>query len=177
MSVKERLGFSAKPTAPVEKVSFYLLLTSSWFSFGISLLSYLANGICYDFSFSLQVFSTSVGLTKTVYNPAALKAVQKSSEEALKKKQVRRTRGNREKSRGWMNRRKATRIVILKRKGSASSFPIITLTGSSKATAGCEEEEAGNTGEAHRDTEGKITYKGGLFYCFDICSSLITSLH
>ncbi|XP_060891630.1 RNA-binding protein 26 isoform X1 [Labrus mixtus] len=34
-----------------------------------------------------KVFSTSMGLTKTVYNPAALKAVQKSSEEALKKKQ------------------------------------------------------------------------------------------
>ncbi|XP_074522908.1 RNA-binding protein 26 isoform X2 [Halichoeres trimaculatus] len=34
-----------------------------------------------------KVFSTSTGLTKTVYNPAALKAVQKSSEEALKKKQ------------------------------------------------------------------------------------------
>lgn len=52
MSVKERLGFSAKPAAPVEKV-----------------------------------FSTSIGLTKTVYNPAALKAAQKTSEEALKKKQ------------------------------------------------------------------------------------------
>lgn len=37
----------------------------------------------------LQVFSTSMGLTKTVYNPAALKAAQKTSEEALKKKQVR----------------------------------------------------------------------------------------
>lgn len=34
-----------------------------------------------------KVFSTSMGLTKTVYNPAALKAAQKSSEEALKKKQ------------------------------------------------------------------------------------------
>uniref|UniRef100_A0A672IN77 RNA binding motif protein 26 n=1 Tax=Salarias fasciatus TaxID=181472 RepID=A0A672IN77_SALFA len=34
-----------------------------------------------------QVFSTSMGLTKTVYNPAALKAAQKTSEEALKKKQ------------------------------------------------------------------------------------------
>ncbi len=30
-----------------------------------------------------------MGLTKTVYNPAALKAAQKTSEEALKKKQVR----------------------------------------------------------------------------------------
>lgn len=29
-----------------------------------------------------------MGLTKTVYNPAALKAAQKTSEEALKKKQV-----------------------------------------------------------------------------------------
>lgn len=52
VSVKDRLGFSAKPAAPVEKV-----------------------------------FSTSMGLTKTVYNPAALKAAQKTSEEALKKKQ------------------------------------------------------------------------------------------
>lgn len=52
LSVKERLGFSAKPTAPVEKV-----------------------------------FTTSMGLTKTVYNPVALKAAQKTSEEALKKKQ------------------------------------------------------------------------------------------
>ncbi|XP_059211138.1 RNA-binding protein 26 isoform X2 [Centropristis striata] len=52
LSVKDRLGFSAKPAAPVEKV-----------------------------------FSTSMGLTKTVYNPAALKAAQKTSEEALKKKQ------------------------------------------------------------------------------------------
>uniref|UniRef100_A0A667XYD6 RNA binding motif protein 26 n=1 Tax=Myripristis murdjan TaxID=586833 RepID=A0A667XYD6_9TELE len=34
-----------------------------------------------------KVFSTSTGLTKTVYNPAALKAVQKTTEEALKKKQ------------------------------------------------------------------------------------------
>uniref|UniRef100_UPI0037E87AE6 RNA-binding protein 26 isoform X2 n=1 Tax=Semicossyphus pulcher TaxID=241346 RepID=UPI0037E87AE6 len=34
-----------------------------------------------------KVFSTSMGLTKTVYNPAALKAVQKTSEEALRKKQ------------------------------------------------------------------------------------------
>jgi len=31
-----------------------------------------------------------MGLTKTVYNPEALKAAQKSSEEAVKKKQVRR---------------------------------------------------------------------------------------
>lgn len=54
----------------------------------------------YDFYFSLQVFSTSVGLTKTVYNPAALKAAQKTSEEALKKKQVRRNGGNSEKG-GW----------------------------------------------------------------------------
>lgn len=51
-SVKERLGFSAKPAAPVEKV-----------------------------------FSTSLGLTKTVYNPVALKVAQKNSEEVLKKKQ------------------------------------------------------------------------------------------
>ncbi|XP_061597266.1 RNA-binding protein 26 isoform X2 [Cololabis saira] len=34
-----------------------------------------------------KVFSTSMGLTKTVYNPAALKSVQRTSEEALKKKQ------------------------------------------------------------------------------------------
>ncbi|XP_041842836.1 RNA-binding protein 26 isoform X2 [Melanotaenia boesemani] len=52
VSVKDRLGFSAKTAAPVEKV-----------------------------------FSTSLGLTKTVYNPAAMKAVQRTSEEALKKKQ------------------------------------------------------------------------------------------
>lgn len=51
-SVKERLGFSAKPAAPVEKV-----------------------------------FSTSLGLTKTVYNPVALKVAQKTSEDVLKKKQ------------------------------------------------------------------------------------------
>ncbi|KAG7482698.1 RNA-binding 26 isoform X1 [Solea senegalensis] len=50
--VKDRLGFSPKPAAPVEKV-----------------------------------YSTSLGLTKTVYNPVALKAAQKTSEEALKKKQ------------------------------------------------------------------------------------------
>nr|XP_019935780.1 PREDICTED: RNA-binding protein 26 isoform X2 [Paralichthys olivaceus] len=52
VSVKDRLGFSSKPAAPVEKV-----------------------------------FSTSMGLTKTVYNPVALKAAQKTSEEAVKKKQ------------------------------------------------------------------------------------------
>lgn len=52
VSVKDRLGFSAKPAAPVEKV-----------------------------------FSTSMGLTKTVYNPVALKAAQKTTEDALKKKQ------------------------------------------------------------------------------------------
>ncbi|XP_054626022.1 RNA-binding protein 26 isoform X2 [Dunckerocampus dactyliophorus] len=51
-SVKERLGFSTKLAAPVEKV-----------------------------------FSTSAGLSKTVYNPAAMKAVQKTTEDALKKKQ------------------------------------------------------------------------------------------
>lgn len=44
--------------------------------------------MCFNF-YLFQVFSTSVGLKKTVYNPAALKAVQKTSEEALKKKQVR----------------------------------------------------------------------------------------
>uniref|UniRef100_A0A7N9APE4 RNA binding motif protein 26 n=1 Tax=Mastacembelus armatus TaxID=205130 RepID=A0A7N9APE4_9TELE len=37
--------------------------------------------------YPFQVFSTSTGLTKTVYNPAALKTAQKTSEEALKKKQ------------------------------------------------------------------------------------------
>lgn len=46
---------------------------------------------------TFQVFSTSMGLTKTVYNPAAMKAAQKSSEEALKKKQVREETGNTEK--------------------------------------------------------------------------------
>uniref|UniRef100_A0A8C5GXH1 C3H1-type domain-containing protein n=1 Tax=Gouania willdenowi TaxID=441366 RepID=A0A8C5GXH1_GOUWI len=35
---------------------------------------------------TVQVFSTSMGLTKTVYNPAAVKAAQRHSEEALKKK-------------------------------------------------------------------------------------------
>lgn len=34
-----------------------------------------------------QVCSTSMGLTKTVYNPAVLKTAQRTSEEALKKKQ------------------------------------------------------------------------------------------
>uniref|UniRef100_A0A8C7YLW2 RNA binding motif protein 26 n=1 Tax=Oryzias sinensis TaxID=183150 RepID=A0A8C7YLW2_9TELE len=34
-----------------------------------------------------KVFSTSTGLTKTVYNPTALKAAQRTSDEALKKKQ------------------------------------------------------------------------------------------
>uniref|UniRef100_A0A3B3DLC9 RNA binding motif protein 26 n=1 Tax=Oryzias melastigma TaxID=30732 RepID=A0A3B3DLC9_ORYME len=38
-------------------------------------------------SVASQVFSTSTGLTKTVYNPTALKAAQRTSEEALKKKQ------------------------------------------------------------------------------------------
>lgn len=33
---------------------------------------------------------------------------------------------------------------------------VICFTGSSEATAGCEEEEAGNTGEAHRDAEGEM---------------------
>ncbi|XP_077395307.1 RNA-binding protein 26-like [Festucalex cinctus] len=51
VSVKERLGFSTKPAAPVEKV-----------------------------------FSTSAGLSKTVYNPAALKAVQKTTDDSVKKK-------------------------------------------------------------------------------------------
>lgn len=37
----------------------------------------------------IKVFSTSMGLTKTVYNPDALRAAQKNSEEVLKKKQVR----------------------------------------------------------------------------------------
>lgn len=44
------------------------------------------------------MFSTYVGLKKTVYNPAALKAVQKTSEDAFKKKQV----GNR---RQWWEKR------------------------------------------------------------------------
>ncbi|MEQ2217044.1 hypothetical protein XENOCAPTIV_005438, partial [Xenoophorus captivus] len=37
---------------------------------------------------SAMVFSTSTGITKTVYNPAARKAAQRTSEEALKKKQL-----------------------------------------------------------------------------------------
>ncbi|XP_028332619.1 RNA-binding protein 26 isoform X2 [Gouania willdenowi] len=56
MSVKDRLDFSVKPVAPVDKASVQ------------------------------SVFSTSMGLTKTVYNPAAVKAAQRHSEEALKKK-------------------------------------------------------------------------------------------
>jgi hypothetical protein len=36
----------------------------------------------------LQVFSTSKGLTKTVFNPAALKTAQRNSEDTLRKKQV-----------------------------------------------------------------------------------------
>uniref|UniRef100_H3CVQ6 RNA binding motif protein 26 n=1 Tax=Tetraodon nigroviridis TaxID=99883 RepID=H3CVQ6_TETNG len=40
-----------------------------------------------DSSIASQVFSSSMGLTKTVYNPAAITAAQNSSEEALKKKQ------------------------------------------------------------------------------------------
>lgn len=52
LSVKDRLGFSPKPAAPVGKV-----------------------------------FSTSMGLTKTVYNPDAMKAAQKTSEDVLKRKQ------------------------------------------------------------------------------------------
>lgn len=39
--------------------------------------------------YTFKVFSTSMGLTKTVYNPVALKAAQKTTEDALKKKQVR----------------------------------------------------------------------------------------
>lgn len=51
--------------------------------------------MCSHLSF-FQVFSTSMGLTKTVYNPAALKAAQKTSEEALKKKQVSGEMGSRQ---------------------------------------------------------------------------------
>uniref|UniRef100_A0A3B3UY89 RNA binding motif protein 26 n=1 Tax=Poecilia latipinna TaxID=48699 RepID=A0A3B3UY89_9TELE len=40
-----------------------------------------------DSSVASQVSSTSMGITKTVYNPAARKAAQRTSEEALKKKQ------------------------------------------------------------------------------------------
>lgn len=86
-------GFLYQTSSSHWKSKFLLTVDSYWFSFGISLLSNLANDICYDFYFSLQVFSTSVGLTKTVYNPAALKAAQKTSEEALKKKQVRKGGG------------------------------------------------------------------------------------
>lgn len=83
VSVKDRLGFSSKPAASVEKVSVHFLL--EFLSFYFKLCK------CYMLSrlTPFQVFSTSMGLTKTVYNPAALKAAQKTSEEALKKKQVR----------------------------------------------------------------------------------------
>lgn len=87
------------------------------------------------------MFSTSVGLTKTVYNPAALKAAQKTSEEALKKKQV---RGETDK--GVIIRMQTNKICFLLTEGK---FSIIFLTGSSEATAGCTKEETGNPGEAH----------------------------
>lgn len=48
-----------------------------------------------------------MGLTKTVYNPAALKAAQKTSEEALKKKQVRKME------------EQATPILVLRTEGGA----------------------------------------------------------
>lgn len=78
-----------------------------------------------------------MGLTKTVYNPAALKAAQKTSEEALKKKQVREMEETSNSDSRTKSRRRC--LIIIR----------ISFTGSSKATAGCSEEEARNTGEAH----------------------------
>lgn len=74
-----------------------------------------------------------MGLTKTVYNLAAITAAQNNSEEALKKKQVRREEMGH------------VQILI---NGLPNRYPS-TFLGSSKATAGCQEEEAGNTGEKH----------------------------
>lgn len=68
-----------------------------------------------------------MGLTKTVYNPAALKAAQKTSEETLKKKQVRGemegmvVRGVRFRIKATIGKRNgkvATLILILRTEGS-----------------------------------------------------------
>lgn len=78
-----------------------------------------------------------MGLTKTVYNPAVLKTAQRTSEEALKKKQVRN---------GW---KFGGAVIYKSSKKNLYSIPIFNYTGSSKTAARCEEEEAGNIGEAH----------------------------
>lgn len=105
-----------------------------------------------------QVFSTSMGLTKTVYNPAALKAAQKNSEEALKKKQVREEMEGIVGKGEWMdskvrpqsdNDMRSKRLRFSYQEQKAVPNPINYFTGSSKTTARCKEEEAGNIGKAH----------------------------
>ncbi|KAJ7421818.1 hypothetical protein WISP_41019 [Willisornis vidua] len=103
LSVKDRLGFVSKPVTPatekVDKIMPILSLGLSHGFFNTSMAKMFFKGMCLrnQNSPNLQVLSTSTGLTKTVYNPAALKAAQKSlpvvstsvldSNEAQKKKQ------------------------------------------------------------------------------------------
>ena len=147
VSVKERLGFSSKPAAPVEKVTLcseFLFLGGS-----VLLLQIMWNPLCNNSSPLSQVFSTSMGLTKTVYNPVALKAAQKTSEEALKKKQVRgEKRGN-----GRKRYFKGRKLLV------SHTENMTLFTGSSETTAGRTEEEAGDIGEAHWDTKGEKRIK------------------
>lgn len=89
-----------------------------------------------------------MGLTKTVYNPAALKAAQKNSEEALKKKQVREEMEGMV-GKGEDNDMRSKRLRFSYQEQKAVPNPIIYFTGSFKTTAGCKEEEAGNIGKAH----------------------------
>ncbi|MGH0140263.1 UNVERIFIED_CONTAM: hypothetical protein FKN15_051412 [Acipenser sinensis] len=87
LSVKERLGFCSKPSAVANQTNTSKLSVKERLGF-CSKPSAVANQ---------TVLSTSMGLTKTVYNPAALKAIQKTMpfvntgvadhSEALKKKQ------------------------------------------------------------------------------------------
>lgn len=79
-----------------------------------------------------------MGITKTVYNPAARKPSQRTSEEALKKKQVR--------SEGDDGK---VGVVELDVESQLETDPVFAHTGGPKTTAGCEEEETGDIGEAH----------------------------
>lgn len=99
---------------------------------------------------SLQVISTSHGLTKTVYNPDALKAGQKgvpfgtrvSTEDALKRKQV-------------------CVIVLVSSLFLYACFGSVcelwfccSPPGGAEASAGRQKKETGDFGEAHSDSEG-----------------------
>lgn len=153
MSVKDRLGFSAQPAAPAEKVS-RILFELLPFSFKLWKW-YMLTFPHPPFLGVFHIFGAHKDGIQSCCPEGGTEKLRGSPEEETGEHG---NGGRREVEKKGHYRRQLDSQINEK---EWCTFFII-FTASSKTTAGCTEEEARNTGETHWDTEGKMIWSTDL---------------